>query len=195
MGGTRSLDRADGSRRVRRERVTAPSARSARSAGHTHRIMLASTGTPIDPSVIDRTAQLVAELSADRPVQVVVISVARIWGTKLGLPNPGLYPHKGEWDEQRAIANEAAQELGRRGIEAKTKVVASRHAGKAVARWAASLGCRAIVVGAPEVTTWERWLRGDEPRSVARSTSIPVHAIQLPPEPRRRSGFGLARPS
>ena len=157
--------------------------------------MLASTGSPIDPSVIDRTAELAAELSTSQPVQVIVISVARIWGAKLGLPNPGLYPHKREWDEQRQIAEEAAEQLRRRGIEAKTKAVASRHAGKAVARWAEFLGCRAIVVGAPEVTTWDRWLRGDEPRSVARNTSIPVHAIQLPPEPRRRTGFGVARPA
>jgi nucleotide-binding universal stress UspA family protein len=148
--------------------------------------MLASTGSPIDPVVVDRTAQLVAELGTDRPVQIIVISVARIWGTALGLPNPGLYPHKREWDEQREIAGAAAEELRRRGFVAKTKVVASRHAGKTVARWAEFLGCRAIVVGAPEVTTWERWLRGDEPRDVAQKTSIPVHTIPLPPEPRRR---------
>jgi nucleotide-binding universal stress UspA family protein len=157
--------------------------------------MLASTGSPIDPAVIDRAAELVAELSTDRPAQVIVLSVARIWGTSLGLPNPGLYPNKHEWDEVRSIANQAADVLRRRGIDAKTKAVASRHAGKAVARWAGFLKCSAIVVGAPEMGKWDRWLHGDEPRSVARRTSIPVHAIQLPQEPRQRSGFGKARPS
>jgi DNA-binding MurR/RpiR family transcriptional regulator len=36
--------------------------------------MLASTGSPIAPSVIDRTVELVSELGAGRPTQVVVIS-------------------------------------------------------------------------------------------------------------------------
>src|SRR5437016_9459036 len=98
--------------------------------------MLASTGSPIDPAVIDRAAELVAGLPDDRPVQVIVLSVVRIWGTSLGLPNPGLYPNKQEWAEVRSITEAAAAQLRRRGIDAKTKAVASRHAGKAVARWA-----------------------------------------------------------
>ena len=80
--------------------------------------MLASTGSPIDPSVIDRTAELAAELSTSQPVQVIVVSVARIWGTKLGLPNPGLYPHKREWDEQRQIGHSLKAESIRRECEA-----------------------------------------------------------------------------
>jgi nucleotide-binding universal stress UspA family protein len=72
-------------------------------------------------------------------------------------------------------------------------VAESRHAGKTVASWAEYLGCRAIVVGAPEMSTWDRWLHGDEPRNVARRTKIPVHHVPLPPEPRRRSGFAAPR--
>jgi nucleotide-binding universal stress UspA family protein len=155
--------------------------------------MLASTGSPIAASAVDRAAELVAQLGDDRPTQVVVIAVARIWGTSLGLPNPGLYPNRLEWEEVRSIAETAARELRRRGIAVKTKAVASRHAGKTVASWAEYLGCRAIVVGAPEMSTWDRWLHGDEPRNVARRTKIPVHHVSLPPEPPRRSGFGLPR--
>jgi nucleotide-binding universal stress UspA family protein len=188
--GTRAIDRSK--REVaRRDRKTGPASRRSRS---TRRIMLASTGSPIDEAVIDRTAQLVSELGDDRPTQVVVIAVARIWGTSLGLPNPGLYPNKHEWDDVRSIVELAAAKLRRRGIDARTKVVASRHAGKAVARWADFFKCRAIVVGAPEMALWDRWLHGDEPRNVARKTSIPVHAVELPPEPRKRSGYGVPRP-
>ena len=155
--------------------------------------MLASTGSPIDRSVIDRTVQVVSELGGDRPVQVIVLSVARIWGTSLGLPNPGLYPNKHEWADVRSIAEAAAAELRRRGVDAKTKAVASRHAGKAVARWAEFFKCSAIVVGAPEMKAWDRWLHGDEPRNVGRKTRIPVFSVQLPPEPHRRSGLGTPR--
>ncbi len=141
--------------------------------------MLASTGGPIAPEAIDRAV----ELARERPTKVLVLSVARIWGTALGLPNPMLYPSKREWDEQRAIVDDAARALGARRVQASTKVVGSRHASKAIARWAEFLGCRAIVVGAPEVGRWERWLRGDEARRVARRTRLPVHTVALPASP------------
>jgi nucleotide-binding universal stress UspA family protein len=182
--GVRSIDRTK--RAAGRGRGTAPGVPP-------RRIMLASTGSPIAASAVDRTAELVAELGDDRPVQVIVLSVARIWGTSLGLPNPGLYPNRLEWEEVRSIAEAAAEELRRRGIRAKSKAVASRHAGKTVARWAEYFGCRAIVVGAPEMATWDRWLHGDEPRNVGRRTKIPVHQVELPPEPRKRPGFGAPR--
>ena len=116
-----------------------------------------------------------------------------VWGTSLGLPNPGLYPNKNEWAEVRSITAAAADELRRRGIDAKTKAVASRHAGKAVASWAGFYKCSAIVVGAPEMARWDRWLHGDEPRNIGRKTKIPVYPVQLPPEPRRHSGLGVPR--
>src|SRR5436189_23175 len=112
MGGTRAIDR--------RGRETREIRRVPRG---TRRIMLASTGGPIEEAVIDRTAELVSELGEDRPTQVVVIAVARIWGTSLGLPNPGLYPNKHEWDDVRSIVELAAAKLRRHGIDAKTKVV------------------------------------------------------------------------
>ena len=190
--GTRSIDRGERETAGREVRAISGATPRRRPASTRH-VMLASTGSPIDASVIDRTVQVVAELGADRPVEVIVLSVARIWGTSLGLPNPGLYPNKHEWAEVRALTEEAAAELRNRGVRAKTKAVASRHAGKAVARWAEFYRCSAIVVGAPEMKAWDRWLHGDEPRTVGRRTRIPVRVVQLPPEPRRRSGFGRPR--
>jgi nucleotide-binding universal stress UspA family protein len=145
--------------------------------------MLASVGTPIDAKVIERAV----EVAQEKPSKVLVLSVARIWGTALGLPNPMLYPSKREWDEQRAIANEAARTLEARGVKATTKLVGSRSASKAIARWAEFLGCRAIIIGAPAVGRWERWLRGDEPNRVSRRTRLPVHAVPLPSLPPRTS--------
>ena len=134
-----------------------------------------------------------AELGDDRPTQVVVISVARIGERRSDCRNPGLYPNKLEWAEVRAITEAAAEELRRRGIEATTKAVASRHAGKTVASWAEYMRCRAIVVGAPEMGTWDRWVHGDEPRNVARRDDSPGLCRAAPPEPRKRSGFGVPR--
>ena len=154
-------------------------------------IMLASTGTPIDPKVIER----VLALAAERPTKVLVLSVARIFGTRFGLPNPMLYPTKREWDEQQQIADAAAEALREHGIATKTKLVGSRSASTAIARWAEFLGCRAIVVGAPALTRTDRWLRGDEPNRVAKKTRLPVHVVGLPPVPdkRRRAGAPSGR--
>lgn len=137
--------------------------------------MLASTGTPIEPAVIDRALRLAEE----RPTKVLVLSVAKIYGTRFGLPNPMLYPSKREWDEQRDIAERAAEVIRGRGIPAQTKVVGSRTAGKSIARWADFLGCRAIVVGGPQLSKVDRWLRGDEPNSIAKRTKLPVHVVVL----------------
>jgi hypothetical protein len=125
----------------------------------------------------------------DRP-SVVVFSVARIWGTRLGLPNPGLYPNKREIDEQRTIVRDAADALRRKGFEVRTRVGSARSAGKAVGWEAGRLGCHAIVVGDPmtEAKRWERLLKGDEANHVQRYAKVPVHVVPIAaPDPRARA--------
>jgi nucleotide-binding universal stress UspA family protein len=174
--GTRTVPRvgrASGDGRTRG--VATPTPRRPRRPRPPRTIMLASAGTPIDAAVIDRTLTLAAE----RPTKVLVLSVARIWGTALGLPNPGLYPTKREWEEQRTIVDDAARALESQGLEVRTKVVGSRSASKAIARWAEFLGCSAIVIGAPALGRADRLLRGDEPNRVAGRTRLRVHTVAL----------------
>ena len=61
------------------------------------RIVLASEGRPIPQSVLRE----VVALAKPEHAEVKVVAIARIWGTSLGFPNPGLQPTRGEWDEQR----------------------------------------------------------------------------------------------
>src|SRR5262245_61762836 len=53
-------------------------------------ILLASEGRPIPRGAVALTGRMAKKAGAE----VHVMSVARIWGTSFGLPNPGLMPNK-----------------------------------------------------------------------------------------------------
>ena len=156
------------------------------------RILVASVGPPIPDVVIDRAVEVARELRADDEdaPTIRVVSVARIWGTKLGLPNPGLYPNRWEMEEQRDIVSAAARALERRGFSVTTRVVSSRTAAKAIAEQAERIGASAIVVGDPTHTSkrWERLLKGDESNDLRRRTKIRVDTVPIaPPDAKERS--------
>ena len=111
-----------------------------------------------------------------------VFSIARIWGTSLGLPMPGLLPSKREWDEQREQVTQAVEALRARGLKTEGQVIASRKPGKRIVREAEFRGCDAIVMTADPS---RHWLRGDfmwsqEPQRVRRRAArakMPVHLV------------------
>lgn len=138
-------------------------------------VLVASTGEPIDRRVIDGAVKLAGPT---RPVMHVV-SIARIWGTALGLQHPGLYPTKREWRAQADLVADAVKDLERRGFEAHGRVIGSRHPSKAIAHAARDAGCDAIVMAARPVPRWRRWLQGDDVRGVARQTDVPVYDVPL----------------
>jgi nucleotide-binding universal stress UspA family protein len=139
----------------------------------TAEIMLASPGAPFAPEVVDG----VLEVAGERRPAVLVLSVARIWGTALGMPHPGLHPTRRELDEQREIVSGAALRLAERGFEVAMRVVSARDAGRAIARWAERSGCGVIVIADPPCGRWQRLLRGDPPRDLLRRTRIPLHTV------------------
>ena len=123
-----------------------------------------------------------ARLAKEGNASVRVFSIARIWGTSLGLPMPGLLPTKREWDEQRRIVTEAVDALRQRGIEAQGRVVATRKGNKRIVAEAERLGCAAIVMTADRS---RNWLVGDlmwtqEPQRVRRRAKLPVHLVEEP---------------
>ncbi len=138
-------------------------------------VLVASTGTPFDRRVIEGAVKLAGP---NRPVMHVV-SIARIWGTALGLQHPGLYPTKREWRIQADLVADAVTDLKRRGFEADGRVIGSRHPGRAIARAAGDAGCQAIVMAAQRLPAWRRLLQGDDVRGVARRTDVPVYDVPL----------------
>jgi hypothetical protein len=136
-----------------------------------------SPASPLPPEVLAEAV----ELAAPEHARITVLGIARIFGTSLGLPHPGLQPTAGEWDEERAIVNEAAEELRRRGFEVRVALSRSRNAPKMIARWARAKNFHAIVVPDPERPRWRRRIEGDLTREIERRCNARVHAVPLPP--------------
>jgi nucleotide-binding universal stress UspA family protein len=141
------------------------------------RLMVASEGRPIDHAVIVQALEMARPLTA----YVFVLSIARVWGTALGFPNPGLQPNKREWAEQKRIVTEAVSAFEKAGHESNGIVLATRRAAKRIASEAELREMDAIVMGADH----HRGLLGDfswshEPYRVARrSRVVPVYLVPL----------------
>jgi len=143
---------------------------------HIERLVVASEGRQIAWSVLQRAFELARPATAT----VLVISIARVWGTSLGFPNPGLNPTKREWDAQRLAVREARDAIEKAGFDAKGHVIGPRRAAKRIVRESASFGADAIVMGADR----DRGLIGDfmwshEPYRVARIAAVPVYLVRL----------------
>jgi nucleotide-binding universal stress UspA family protein len=135
------------------------------------RVLLASEGRAIPKRAVDYAARFGA------PVHV--FSVARVWGTSLGFPNPGLLPTRKEWDEQRELVTTAVKALRRRGVEADGRVLGTRKATRRIVGEAERLGCDAIVMAAdpPRGRLVADLMWSQEPYRVRRRAKIPVYLV------------------
>ena len=125
-------------------------------------VLIATVGISIPPAVVRHAV----ELSGGRPVAVV--SIARIYGSSLGLPNPGLLPTRKEMDEQRALVAKAIDRLERSGVEAWGQVAVTRRYARIIASAARARGVNHVLVVTPEVPRWRRMIEGDLARDVRR---------------------------
>ncbi len=125
-------------------------------------VLVATVGIPIPAAVIRRAV----ELSQGRPVAVVTI--ARIYGSSLGLPNPGLLPTRKEMEEQRALVTDAIGRLERSGIETWGQVASTRRYAKTIAQVAVARNVDHVLVVTPEVPRWRLFIEGDTARDVRR---------------------------
>jgi nucleotide-binding universal stress UspA family protein len=135
------------------------------------RVLLASEGRAIPKRAVDYAARFGA------PVHV--FSIARVWGTSLGLPNPGLLPTRKEWDEQRRLVTTAVKALRKRGVEADGHVLGTRKATRRIVGEAERLGCDAIVMAAdpPRGRLVADLMWSQEPYRVRRRAKIPVYLV------------------
>ena len=142
---------------------------------HVERLLLASEGRAISPAAIE----LAARVAHRGGGEVHVFCVVRVWGTGLGLPNPGLMPTKGEWDEQRAVVGDAVKALERQGVKATGHVLATRKATKRIVDEAGRLGCGAIVMAAdaPRNRLLADFMWSQEPYRVRRRAKVPVYLV------------------
>ncbi len=125
-------------------------------------VLIAAVGIAIPPEVIDRAVAL-----GDGRA-VAVVTIARIYGSSFGLPNPGLLPTRKEMDEQRAVVTNAIDRLERSGVEAWGQVATTRRYARAIAEAARARGVRHVLVVAAEVPRWRQLIEGDVARDVRR---------------------------
>lgn len=125
-------------------------------------VLIATVGIPIPPKVIRHAVAL----SEGRPVSVV--SIARIYGSSFGLPNPGLLPTRTEMDEQLALVNRAIERLERAGTEAWGQVATTRRFAKTIAQAARAREVSHVLVVTSEVARWRQLIEGDVARDVRR---------------------------
>jgi nucleotide-binding universal stress UspA family protein len=142
------------------------------------RVLLASEGRAITPDAIELAARLVRRGGG----RVHVFCVVRVWGTSLGLPNPGLMPTKGEWDAQRTVVANAVAALETKDVQAQGHVLATRKAAKRIVGEAGRLGCGAIVMAAdrPRNRLLADLMWSQEPQRVQRQARIPVCLVTSP---------------
>ena len=140
-------------------------------------MLLASEGRAIPAAAVDRAAELARESGGT----VHVFSVARVWGTSLGFPNPGLQPTRHEWKEQRAVVDDAVKALERRGVDATGHVLGTRKATKRIVAEAERRGCTAIVMAAdpPRNRVVADLMWSQEPYRVQRRAKVPVHLVPI----------------
>jgi nucleotide-binding universal stress UspA family protein len=138
-------------------------------------VLLASEDREISRGAVDLAARIAKRSGA--PVHV--FSIARIWGTSFGFPNPGLFPSKREWDEQRRNVETAVARLERKGVKADGRVIGTRAGAKRIVREAERLGCDAIVMGADPMrgAVLRNFMWSQEPYRVRRRARVPVFLV------------------
>jgi len=148
------------------------------------RILLATPGIPFEAPVLARAI----ELATPGHAKITVLGIARVYGTSLGLPHPGLQPTRREIDEQHELIEDAAKKLRAKGFEVRVAMSKSRNAAKMIARWVNARNFHAVVVPDQERPGWRKVLEGDLTREIERRCGVPVHAVPVPAPSHGRAG-------
>src|SRR5437764_8608994 len=80
---------------------------------HVSRLMVASEGRPYTYPVLVQAM----ELARPQHAHIFVMTIARVWGTSLGFPNPGLQPTRHEWDQHRLDTRRAVETFQKAGFD------------------------------------------------------------------------------
>ncbi len=133
-------------------------------------------GDPIPPSAVE----LALELSAG--AAVAVVTIARVYGSKYGLMNPGLLPTRKEIDAQTRQVDSAIALIEKGGAEAWGQVAASRKPAKTIAEVAKARSAEHVIVVRVEQTQrWRQIVEGDIVKDISRKLGPDVHVEGVSP--------------
>jgi len=138
-------------------------------------ILLASEGRPIPPAATELAGRMAEKAGAE----IHVLSIARIWGSSLGLPNPGLLPNKREMQERHESVAGALAWLRRHDIQVSGQVTGARNAAKRILAEARRQRADAIVMAADAPLHWflSNMVWSQEPYRVRRMAPVPVYLV------------------
>ncbi len=138
-------------------------------------VLIASIGRAFP----DRAIARALHLAGGEPVAVV--DIARIYGSSLGLANPGLMPSRREMTTYKEHVAEAIAAIERGGVEAWGQVAATRRYAKTIAQAAVARGVDHVLVVTAEVPRWRLFIEGDTARDVKRriGNNIAVEGIAV----------------
>jgi nucleotide-binding universal stress UspA family protein len=123
---------------------------------------VALTATALLTSAFALVAPLAGSGVGQHP-PVIVVHVAKVWGTSLGLQHPSLKPSAAEIGTAQDLAARAAQDMHAAGVVAEALVISGRDVGKALAPAAERAGASAIVIGRGRGGRLSRLLRSPDP--------------------------------
>jgi hypothetical protein len=132
-------------------------------------VLIAANGVTIPGAAV----RLALRFAGGRPVAVVTI--ARLYGSSLGLQNPGLMPSRREMAVQREIVEGAVTSLEKGGVEAWGQIAVSRKPAKTIAAAAEARSAEHVIVVRPDqLVRWRQVVEGDLVNEVARKLGSAV---------------------
>jgi len=111
---------------------------------------------------------------------VAVVTIAKIYGSSYGLPNPGLLPTKREMAERKEWVNGAIRTLEKEGALADGQIASTRKTTKKLAAIARLRRPRVVVIDETPETGIRRFVEGDvgaELRKKLRGDGIDVEVV------------------
>jgi hypothetical protein len=139
-------------------------------------LIAAPMGDPIPASAV----RAAVKRSGGEPVAVVTI--ARIYGSSMGLPNPGLMPTRKEMEAQKSQVEKALRLIEKAGAEAWGQVAASRKPVKTITQAAKARGVREVIVVRPVQTKrWREVVEGDIVKDISRKLGSEVNVEGVSP--------------
>ncbi|MHB1928274.1 MAG: hypothetical protein ACYDEN_06685 [Acidimicrobiales bacterium] len=134
-------------------------------------MLLASPGVPFSGEAV---AEALAR-AAGRPIRV--LSVAKIYGTALGLQHPGLLPSKRELAVQEEIVSRAVRHIEMAGGRATGEVIATRDNAKTFLRAAIRYSAKHVVLEPGTSGRLRRLVEGDPVGSLRRHLDAAVEVL------------------
>jgi hypothetical protein len=113
---------------------------------------------------------------------VAVVTIARIYGSSLGLPNPGLMPTRKEMDAQRTQIEKTVRQIEKLGTEAWGQIAASRKPIKTIVEAAEARGVHHVmVVRKEQEVKWRAVVEGNIVHDIAKKLGKDVQVEGIVP--------------